>query len=762
MKLNNTNKSKAVVILIAAAILACSLQNTFAVTSKITSHSSSDDFLKGQAENVIIDSKGTLKLSRTNQEIADEFKDTWSINSIVLSGGKIYLGTSPNGGIYQYSLGKLTRIYLAEPSQKKNSEPNDPNEPENKDDEATGHLTNEHIFAMTTDISGRLLAGISGRRCALMRLEAGELKTIYEPNDAKYIFDILVADNGTIYLGTGPEGKIYSLDSSGKNPKLVFNSTDKNILSLALTNDGSLLAGSDTRGLVYKINPDTGKAKGLYDSEQDEITSLLVTDNGDIYAAATSANVVREQNKFASSLPAPGRPEHKPESSEKPKSGSSSLNLKIANTKDVQKNSKKGTHPRSRPAKPSQLSFVYKISPEGFVTDIFSESVVLFALEMQQDELILGTGNNAELYTIAHDKEQSAVIYKDKKASQITAVAVQGDEIYLGTANPAKLIKLNKSFTNKGTFTSDLIDASEPADWGKLQIDAEVPTDCQIQVSSRSGNVKDINDPTFSDWSDAVAIKAPVQLTCPVGRFCQYKLTLKSSDGKKTPLIREVAVANTIPNLAPVVKEVAVERVNKPNKSGIFEIKYKAEDKNSDTLVYKIDFRKTNRDSWIELKDKTDKTSYEWNSKTVEDGRYEIRVIASDEKSNTTDQKMTGTRISEPAVVDNTGPIIDILSIGDNQDTTLLAPAKIKGTRAVIELSVIDKYSVISALDYTLNSSDDYKAAVPKDLVFDTTKENFTIAIEDLKEGEHIIALRAKDDVGNKTYTSIEIEVSIK
>ena len=40
---------------------------------------------------------------------------------------------------------------------------------------------------MAIDVSGRLLAGIRGDNCKLMRLNAGEIETIFEPNDSKYI-----------------------------------------------------------------------------------------------------------------------------------------------------------------------------------------------------------------------------------------------------------------------------------------------------------------------------------------------------------------------------------------------------------------------------------------------------------------------------------------------------------------------------------------------------------------------------------------------
>jgi hypothetical protein len=69
-------------------------------------------------------------------------------------------------------------------------------------------------------------------------------------------------------------------------------------------------------------------------------------------------------------------------------------------------------------------------------------------------------------------------------------------------------------------------------------------------MACRSGNVKDVNDPTFSEWTELVEVTEPVPLRCPVGRFCQHKLVLESKDGQRTPVVREIAVARTVPNLA--------------------------------------------------------------------------------------------------------------------------------------------------------------------------------------------------------------------
>ena len=194
----------------------------------------------------------------------------------------------------------------------------------------------------------------------------------------------------------------------------------------------------------------------------------------------------------------------------------------------------------------------------------------------QDGKLLVGSGNEARLYSVDPETERHAILYEDRKASQISALAVTEQDIYVGTANPAKLILLSSGLASHGTYTSDLIDAGQPAKWGKLQMDADIPRGCKVLVSSRSGNVKDINDPTFSEWTEPVAITEPIALRCPVARFCQYRLTLETEDAQKTPIIREVAVASIVPNLPPQVETVDVTRLQSPGKEGVFKIAYKA------------------------------------------------------------------------------------------------------------------------------------------------------------------------------------------
>ncbi len=736
-----------------------------AVTSRVVRHDSSREFQKGETNDVVIGSRGTIQLGRRSEVLVKQFEDVWSINSIVSIGDTLYIGTSPNGGVYSFAASGLKKIYAAKLTEKQrpgDSKNRDPNEPNDSNAVAQDkHLANEHIFAMAADPSGRLLVGISGQRCALCRLESGELKTIFEPNDANYIFAISVDKGGDIYLGTGPKGKIYRVDSSRKRGEVLYDSPDKNILSLAQGPDGFIYAGSDSRGLVYRINPKTKDAVILYDSEQQEISALVFMGE-ELYAAATSANAIGAEAKFAAQAPQAGRPEQNEEEGEEDGDGDSDgegdggstkqaeggTKLQIANTKepaDEQQAERK--MPAPRPPRPARASYIYKVTKDGFVTDIFNEAAVFFCLAAQGKELLVGTGNNAQLFAVEPDSEETAVVFEDKQASQITAVAVVGDNAYIGMANPARLVKLGKTFAREGVYTSDLVDAGQPAKWGKLQIEADVPQGCKVLMACRSGNVKDVNDKSFSKWTQAVEISGPVQLDCPVNRFCQYKLVFKGGDGKVTPVVREVAVASAVPNLTPRVESVNVARMEGAGKNGKFKISYETKDDNSDKLIYKIDFRKVGRTGWIELKDEVEASSFEWDSRTVEDGRYEVRVTASDERSNTPETKLTGSRVSDAVVVDNTGPVVVKYKLEK------------AGKKVTIRFTVSDVLSAIGKVEYTVDSDANWIGIVPDDLIYDTTSEDFTILVEKLSPAQHIISLKLADAVGNTAYKTYEVNI---
>jgi hypothetical protein len=779
-----------------AVIVAAMAGSAWAVTSEVTKHSTAAEFLKGKTDQTQVDSEGTIRLARQSMTIdfGKLLEKAWAIHSMAVGpDGSVFVGTSPNGQIFRVLKGKAEQIYpiekpkepaadkpadtaacepkkadapgegsgeICKPKDAATEEPKaceitepkvaDPKaeKPADKSDAAKATepvepVAQEYVFAMTMDRADRLVAGISGKQARLIRFENGQAQTLAELEGVKYIHAIAVDGVGNLYLGTGPDGKIFRLDPFGKNPQVVYAGKDHNILSLAVDDKGTIYAGCDERGLVLRIAPD-GKMTVLYDSEQNEITALALDEQGNLYAAATSAEVTREKVAYnpVSSDAAAGRPDDKSAPRDKdPKAAE----LKIPNTeKPAVPAGLPGAAPK-RGSLPKSAGHIYRIDPQGTVTDLFSDMSVLYALRLRGEGLLVGTGNAAQVFTVDPATEKRALAYEEKLSTQITALAAGNGAIWIGCANPAKLIRLSDTVSGEGIYLSELIDAGQPARWGKLQVEATIPEGCSVWMTARSGNVGEPNDPSFSPWSQAVELKAAATLNCPVGRFGQYKLTLKSGKPDATPRVDAVTVAHVVGNLAPVVNAVNVARVK--GKPGMLATAFEAVDRNKDTLVYKLELRRQGRTPWILLKDELLANTFEWDSQTVEDGRYELRVTADDRRSNSDTTALTASRISETFVVDNTAP--------EAKDIQ----TKIEGGKVIVQMAVEDALSVVSAVNYTVDSNDKWMGTIPEDLVFDTTRETFVIELKGLEPGEHVLAIRMADDVGNTGFKTVYITI---
>ncbi len=733
-----------------------------AVTSEMTRHSTAAELLKGKTEQTQIDSDGTIRLARQSKTIdcGTLLEKVWSINALVIGpDGGVYLGTSPNGQIFRVLEGHAEVVYpkpegnqSAEESHSAStatrSEAADTEaKPETEQTEPMETVANEHVYALTMDSGDRLLAGVSGKQARLIRLDTtGQALTLFEPAGANYIHAMALDGVGNIYLGTGPEGKVFRLDPFGQNPQEVFSVKDRNVLSLAVDDKGVILAGSDKRGIIYRYDP-AGKALTVvFDSEQNEVASLAIDEFGTIYAATTSAEVTREKIPYnpVSSDAASGRTDDKGTPKDKAPATPATTELKIANTEKPAPAPAPAQAPK-RGTLPKTAGHIYRIDPRGYVTDLFSDMSVLYSMKRRNAQLLLATGNSAQLFSVDPETEKRVVEFEEKQCSQITAMALDTEAIYLGCSNPAKLIRLSDSFATEGTYLSELVDAGQPARWGRMQTDAVIPEGCSVWFSARSGNINEPDDPTYSPWTPDVEVKDSVGIECPVGRFCQYRLTLKTNVADQTPRVDAVALSHVVGNLSPVVSAVNVSRVK--GKPGVFQTAFEAADRNKDTLVFRLELRRQGRTTWIKLKDELTANNFEWDSQTVEDGRYELRVTADDRRSNSDTTSLTGSRISEVFVVDNTPP--------DAKDIR----TKIEADKVIVRLTVEDALSAIGSVNYTVDSNEKWMGTLPDDLVFDTTREAVTMEIKNLSAGPHVLAIKMADDVGNTAYRTLDIEI---
>ena len=94
------------------------------------------------------------------------------------------------------------------------------------------------------------------------------------------------------------------------------------------------------------------------------------------------------------------------------------------------------------------------------------------------------------------------------------------------------------------------------------------------------------------------------------------------------------------------------------SQKGYQSVLWTADDANDDQLEFAIYFRGENETSWKLLKDKLDTRFYSWDTTSMPDGAYYLKIVASDAPSNPTGEGLSSERESDRFVVDNTPPSI--------------------------------------------------------------------------------------------------------
>src|SRR5207245_10800242 len=89
-----------------------------------------------------------------------------------------------------------------------------------------------------------------------------------------------------------------------------------------------------------------------------------------------------------------------------------------------------------------------------------------------------------------------------------------------------------------------------------------------------------------------------------------------------------------------------------------------AHDDNEDELQYALYYRGENEKEWKLLKDKLDQKYYSFDTATLPDGAYYLKIVTSDSPSNLPAAALTAERESERFEVDNTPPVVEDLRVG--------------------------------------------------------------------------------------------------
>jgi len=152
-------------------------------------------------------------------------------------------------------------------------------------------------------------------------------------------------------------------------------------------------------------------------------------------------------------------------------------------------------------------------------------------------------------------------------------------------------------------------------------------------------------------------------------------------------------------------------------------------------------------DIWTPIAKDVSDTVYEWDTKSLADGKYVIKVIASDSPDNDQASALQTARTSAPFTIDHTPP-----TLGD------LTP-KVEGNVITLTGEASDALSSISDVRYQIDGQGDWQPAAASDKIFDSPHEGFTIVTRPLATGGHRITVRATDAKGNSCYKAATVTV---
>jgi hypothetical protein len=165
---------------------------------------------------------------------------------------------------------------------------------------------------------------------------------------------------------------------------------------------------------------------------------------------------------------------------------------------------------------------------------------------------------------------------------------------------------------------------------------------------------------------------------------------------------------------------------------GFLTVRWNATDSNGDLLNYKVELRSANDSVWRVLKDKLLDRYYAFDTTSFPDGKYVVRITASDAPANTPSDALTGSLESDSFIIDNTPPVITIDTAAKN------------GVLQTIKFTAKDALSWIDKAEYSVDGGD-WISLVPDNLVTDSQALNYTVGA---KEGQ-MISIRVYDENDN-------------
>ena len=647
------------------------------------------DFEEGDSEGVLLSSLGEVASGYTATRT--DLAATQVFSSATARDGTVYLGTGDQAEVYAFD-GKAVRKLCK--------------------------LEGVLVSALVAADDGTVYAGtLPGGR--LWTVRGGDKPTCSELarlDGADQVWALaLPPGKPRLLAATGPSGKLFSVElPSGKN-RVVWESGERHLLSMVPAEGGGLLIGTADEGILYHVGED-GSARALHDFAGDEVRAIVRA--GDrIYVAVNES----DRSKGAPAPP-PGA-----------KATGTKIVLPAAPA------SPPSPQPPGRDRKGKGA--VFRLDPDGRVEQVHATSDGFFtALGVDpRGNVLCSAGSSGRVYLLRPDRTVMTVFSLAER--QVLTLALGGPHPVLGTGDSGALYALDFTPAKHGRWVSKVLDAAFPARWGAVRFTASGP----VTIETRSGNTAR-PDKAWSEWQ-ALAEVAPGEAGGQHGKArspgTRY-LQLRASLGAEARLL-DVAAWYAPQNQRARVSEVTVGeepasgvaragRVAGKPRSPVVKVRWKVENPDEDELVFRLAYRLESETNWKPLggPDPLTAKEWDWNTESIPDGKYLVRVVASDERANPRDEALDFELVSSPWLIDNRRPEVSL---------------KVAGL--AVSGSARDSFTPIAEMAYAIDGGE-FVPLGARDRLLDDLTEEFAFKLpEGLATGAHSVTVRAIDAADN-------------
>jgi hypothetical protein len=680
-----------------------------------------EDYLEGKFYGIAVNSKGVLSLAPKEEAIKGPAQDFY-LSLLVDSTGNIFLGTGHSGEIYKINKDGEAELYFKCPEM--------------------------DIYCLAQDSKGILYAGSSPNGKVYKITDKGEFEEFFNPQE-KYIWDLKFDPKGTLLAAVGENGGIYAINQKGEGAQ-ILKTEENHILCMRFDRNKNIIAGSGGTGRVYRLSE--GKSpRILFDSSYNEIKSIDLDRNGYIYAAA--AGEVTVPAKTASEV--------------KDKQISTGVSVVVSAS------SSEAASSTSSSSAQKKSGALFRINSDGIAEKLWeSDKDLVYSVfwDEKKGHLFFGTGDRGRI--LAWNREEKITLLFQKKSEQIYHLIPSDNHIYVLANNPAELTMLTPNQGFEGEYISQVFDAKIPSSWGRIEWEADLPEGTILQLLTRSGN-SDEPSQTWSEWSPPYQKNNGEQILSPKGRFLQFKAKFKSQSGRVSPELKRVSLFYLQTNLAPEITDLqifppnvvfikppvqeeqvfgkqndndektdknsqnsALAMAKKTERKGYQTIVWEAEDKNKDDLIFSVYIRNSQEDRWRLLQENLLDKIYAFDTVTLPDGIYFIKVKAGDELSNPGGVALSDEKISKSMVIDNSLPVIKQFQAVKN------------GNKLSVSFQTEDSFSRIKEVKYLIRP-DIWRVIFPVDGICDSDQEKFEFSLTLVPKSDDLITVKVTDEQGN-------------